>query len=162
MLRVRLTIAGETQLARAFDVLARDARDLRDPLQETHEHLRDVIGQQFLTQGEHGGARWADLTPEYARRKADRYGDGRPILVASGDLRAAWLARQPLELTDRRLVMGPREGSPEELRSSVHQTGAGHMPQRRIVNLTLGDRRGIDRIFAEHFSAVIRRMFGAG
>jgi hypothetical protein len=162
VLRLRLTIAGETQVARAFDVLARDAQDLRDPLAETHDHLRRVVGEQFASEGSHGGQRWQDLTPAYAERKAQHYGDGRPILVASGDLRAAWLARQPLELSAHRLVMGPREGSEEETRSVAHQTGAGHMPQRKIVNLTLGDRRGIDRIFAEHFSAVIRRLFGAG
>jgi hypothetical protein len=158
--RLALTIAGDVQLARAFDVLAHDAADLHEPLRETHEHLRQVVGEQFQSEGEHGGQRYQDLTPEYAKAKADRYGDGLPILVASGDLRAAWLARQPLQLTSHRLVMGPREGSPEAVRSLAHQTGAGHMPQRKIVNLTLGDKRGIDRIFVEWSSALTRRLIG--
>jgi hypothetical protein len=158
--RLTLTIAGETQLARAFDVLAHDAEDLREPLERTHEHLRQVVGEQFQSEGGHGGRRWQDLSPAYARQKADHYGDGRPILVASEGMRAAWLARQPLELTARRLVMGPREGSEEAVRSLAHQTGAGHLPQRRIVDLTLGDKRGIDRIFAEWFSARTRRLIG--
>lgn len=158
--RLTLTIAGDVQLARAFDVLAHDAADLHEPLRETHEHLRQVIGEQFASEGAHSGRRWQDLSPAYAKAKADHYGEGRPILVASGDLRAAWLARQPLQLTSHSLVMGPREGSDEETRSLVHQTGAGHMPQRKILDLTLDDKRGIDRIFATYFSARIRRMIG--
>lgn len=157
--RVTFGFAGEKQLSRAFEVLADDARDLTDPLRETHEHLRQVIGEQFQTEGRHGGSRWQDLSPAYARAKEDLYG-GRPILVATGDMRAAWLARQPLELTARRLVMGPKAGSPEEAKSLGHQTGARRLPQRKIVNLTTADKRQIDRIFVEYFSARARRMLG--
>lgn len=158
--RITFGFAGEVQVSRAFDVLADDARDLTEPLQETHEHLRQVIGEQFQTEGAHGGSKWSDLSPDYAREKADRYGDGLPILVASGDMRAAWLARQPLELTAHRLVVGPAAGSPEEERSLGHQRGDGRLPQRKIVNLTTGDKRAIDRIFVEFFSARARRMIG--
>lgn len=158
--RLTLTMAGGVQLARAFDVLASDAEDLREPLQHTHEHLRHVIGEQFQTEGGHAGQHWPALSPAYAKAKADHYGDGRPILVATGDLRAAWLALQPLELTHHRLVMGPRAGTLEERKTIAHQTGAGHNPERRIVDLTTGDKRGIDRIFAEYFSARVHRMIG--
>ncbi len=164
--RLTLTIAGEKQLSRAFDILADDARDLRDPLEQTHEHLRQVIGEQFQSEGAHGGSRWRELSPDYERAKADRFGDGLPILVASGDLRAAWLARQPLELTSHRLVMGPAPGASNEDGaviedySAVHQKGSGRVPQRKIVNLTTGDRRQIDRIFVEYLSARARRLLG--
>ncbi|MCA1572769.1 MAG: hypothetical protein LC798_21245, partial [Chloroflexi bacterium] len=164
--RITLTIAGERQLDRGFDVLADDARDLREPLERTHEHLRDVIGEQFLTEGGHAGSRWAQLSPAYAAAKAERYGDGMPILVATGDMRAAFLARRPLELTSRRLVMGPApgqtnvEGEVIEDYALRHQQGGGRTPQRKIVNLTTGDKRSVDRIFAEYFSARARRMIG--
>lgn len=162
-----LSVAGEMQLARGFDVLAADARDLRDPLQETHDYLRRVIGDQFESEGAHGGSRWQDLSTGYAEQKAEEWGDGLPILVASGDMRAAWLARQPVELTSHRLVMGPapgatnREGVPIDEYALAHQQGQGNMPQRKIVNLTTGDKRGIDRIFVEFFSSRTRKLIGA-
>jgi hypothetical protein len=159
--RLTMTIAGETQLARGFDILADDARDLSEPLAMTHQYLRQVVGEQFQSEGAHGGSRWRELDPDYAREKAAEYGDGLPILVATGDMRAAWLAMQPLELTSHRLVMGPRAGSEEELKSEAHQLGTGRSPQRKIVNLTTMDRRGIDRIFAEFFSARTRKLVGA-
>jgi hypothetical protein len=159
--RFTLSIAGETQIARGFDVLAADARDLREPLGETHDYLRGVIGEQFESEGAHGGSRWQDLSSGYAEQKAEKYGDGLPILVASGDMRAAWLARQPLEMTSHRLVMGPSEGSEEEMKSAAAQVGTSRAPQRRIVNLTTGDKRGIDRIFAEFFSARTRKLVGS-
>jgi len=164
--RLSVTVAGETQLSRAFDILADDARDLTDPLRETHDYLRGVIGEQFESEGAHGGSRWRDLNASYEERKAERWGDGLPILVASGDMRAAFLKRQPVELTARRLVIGPSpgetnmEGVPIEDYALAHQTGEGRMPQRKIVNLTTGDKRGIDRIFAEYFSARARRLLG--
>lgn len=157
--RLTMTIAGETQLSRGFDVLADDARDLREPLAMTHEHLRQVIGEQFQSEGAHGGSKWAQLSPSYAEQKAEKWGDGLPILVASGDMRAAWLARQPIELSSHRLVMGPPEGSEEEMKTVAAQVG-GRAPQRKIVNLTTLDRRGIDRIFAEFFSARTRKLVG--
>lgn len=159
MQRLTLTIAGETQLARGFDVLADDARDLQAPLAVTHEYLRQVIGEQFESEGAHGGSRWRELSPEYARQKAEKYGDGLPILVATGEMRAAWLARQPLELSSHRLVMGPASGSEEEMKSRAAQ-GGGRAPQRKIVNLSTMDRRGIDRIFATFFSARTRKLVG--
>lgn len=160
--RVTMKIAGETQIARAFDALADDARDLRKPLQRTHEHLRGVIGQQFLSEGGHSGHQWQRLSDTYAARKASDHGDGLPILVASDKLRAAWLARAPLELSPHRLVMGPPAGSEEEVKSIAHQTGAGHLPVRKIVDLTLDDRREVDRIFVSYLSAQARRLFGRG
>ncbi len=162
--RLSIDVAGETQLSRAFDILAHDTQDLREPLAETHEHLRQVIGEQFQSEGAHGGAQWANLSAQYAEQKAERWGDGRPILVASGDMRAAFLARQPIELTSHRLVMGPapgavnQEGTPIEEYALAHQTGRGNLPQRKIVNLTTGDKRAIDRIFASFFSAMARRV----
>jgi hypothetical protein len=167
--RITMTIAGETQISRGFDALASDARDLRDPLGEAHDHLRGVIGEQFQSEGSHGGSPWADLTPEYAREKAERWGDGLPILVASGDMRAAFLRRQPLELTSRRLVFGPGDGERNEEGEVIedyalrHQQGdeARGLPQRKIVNLTTGDKRAVDRIFVEFFSARARRIIGA-
>lgn len=158
--RITMSIAGEQQYVRAFDVLAADARDLSEPLGEVHGHLRTVVGQQFETEGGHGGSKWRELDEHYADRKAERWGDGLPILVASGDMRAAWLARDPLELTPRRLVMGPPPGSPEEVRSAAHQTGGGHVPQRKIVNLTGADRRIMDRIVVEYLSSRTRRLVG--
>jgi hypothetical protein len=158
--RLTMTIAGETQLARGFDVLAADARDLHEPLAVTHQYLRGVIGEQFQTEGSHSGSKWQELNPDYEREKAERWGAGLPILVASGETRAAWLAAQPLELSPHRLVMGPREGSEEEMKTEAAQLG-GRAPQRKIVNLTTMDRRGIDRIFAEFFSARTRKLVGS-
>ena len=157
--RLSMSVGGEKQISRAFDVLAHDAADLREPLAATHEYLRHVLGEQFQSEGAHGGSKWAELSPDYAKAKEERFGAGRPILVATGEMRAAWLARQPLELTAHRLVVGPRSGSEEEAKSEAAQLGEGNAPQRKIVNLTTGDRRGIDRIFVEFFSARARAVF---
>ncbi len=167
--RITMTIAGERQISRGFDILADDARDLRDPLGEVHDHLRGAIGEQFQSEGSHGGAPWEDLSPDYARDKAERWGDGLPILVASGDMRAAFLRRQPLELSSHRLVFGPGEGERNEEGMVIEDYALAHQqgdedrgtPQRKIVNLTTGDKRGIDRIFVEFFSARARRIIGA-
>lgn len=158
--RITFDFAGERQLSRAFNVLERDARDLREPLGRTADHLVDVVGEQFGSEGAHGlGGRWQDLSPDYQRQKADRY-PGMPILVATGEMRRAFLVHGTRQLTSTRLVWGPAEGSEEEQRALAHQSGKGSVPQRKIVALTTADKRGIDRIFAEYFSAKTRSLVG--
>lgn len=166
--RITFDVAGERQVSRAFDVLERDAQDLREPLRGVHEHLRQVIGEQFLTEGAHGGSKWRDLSEGYKPVKQERYDRIYPILVASGDMRAALLAREPLELGPRRLVFGidPSATNSEGVKiadyASAHQSGRGRTPQRKIISLTTMDKRGIDREFVEYFSSRTRRLVGLG
>jgi hypothetical protein len=162
MLRMRIDISGEVQYERGFAAMDAELEDLREPLGGVADLLKRAVGEQFLTEGEHGGLPWQPLSPAYAAEKEERY-PGHPILVASGEMRDAFLVSGTRELSRERLVWGVTDqrdshGDPISIRAAAHQSGEGVVPQRKIVALTNLDRRGIDREFASWLTHMRRRL----
>lgn len=167
MIGLRFTIAGEEQYARRFDVLADEVTHLKEPLSRISKRLTQTVGEQFLTEGSHGGGgRWAPLNPDYERWKDETY-PGRPMLVRTGAMRAAFLADGERELTQSRLTWGvdtqrDSEGHAIADRASAHQAGEGRMPQRKIIALRADDRRAFDHEFVAWFNGVRHSLLGQG
>jgi hypothetical protein len=168
MLRMRIDISGEVQYERGFAAMDAELEDLREPLGGVADLLKRVVGEQFLTEGEHGGTPWESLSKPYEIAKEERW-PGHPLLVASGEMRRAFLVDGTRELSRERLVWGVTdqidedEGSPGHgeriaIRAAAHQSGEGVVPQRKIVALTNLDRRGIDREFASWLTHMRRRL----
>lgn len=146
---IHITIDGDEVYARAFDLAARQAEDLRDPLSDVGRVLIDAVGRQFASEGvAELGSRWQPLSPAYAAWKEANY-PGRPILVRTGEMRAAALDRtRALRVTPRRLTY--TVDSPYAV---FHHRGDG-VPSRRFVVLSEGTKRNIDRVFAEWLAGV--------
>lgn len=164
MIGLRLSITGEDQYARFFDVMADEVTHLKEPLSRVSKRLTQTVGQQFLTEGAHGGGKWRPNSTPYQQWKDETY-PGRPLLVLSGDMRAAFLVHGQRELTDQRLVWGiddqtDHEGHRIADRALAHQAGEGHMPQRKIVALRADDRRFIDHEFVAHINYLRRSLMG--
>lgn len=85
---------------------------------------------QFESEGDWGGERWAELTPAYAVRKAMLY-PGKSILIANGDLRDA-ASRPTREVSPTRLVL-----TIEDEKAGYHQEGTDRMVARPIIPDTL-------------------------
>lgn len=162
MLSVRFSIAGEQQYARGFQALAHEMQDLREPLQRVRDRLVQTTGEQFASEGSHGTGGWQPLSPAYQAWKDEAY-PGRPMLVRTGDMRAAFLVDGTRELTATRLRWGvdDQRDSEGELiadRAMAHQAGRGNVPQRKIVALTHQDKRAFDRAFVEHIQHLRRSL----
>jgi len=166
--RLTFRVAGETQLSRAFEALDREMDDLREPLRDAAGVLKRSVGQQFLTEGAHGGGPWQALNARYRAWKESHFGPGLPILVRTRKLRSSLLEgdRAIIELTPKRLTWGVPpaarypDGTPVETVAEAHQAGKGHQPQRRIIQLTAADRRSVEREFHEWLISRRRRMIG--
>lgn len=162
MLRVGFSIAGEQQYARAFDAMANEMRDLREPLERVAARLVQTVGEQFRAEGAHGTSGWQPLNPGYQAWKDDAY-PGRPILVRTGDMRAAFLTDGTRELTASKLVWGVdtqtnSQGERIADYAMAHQAGRGRVPQRKIVALRSDDKRAMDRMFVEHIQYLRRSL----
>jgi hypothetical protein len=162
MLRVSFEVAGEGQYVRGFEAMEAELADMREPLGHIAEDLKQAVGEQFLSEGAHGGAPWVPLEPGYAAEKDERYGP-HPILVASGEMRRAFLVDGTRELGPQRLVWGVTDQVDEHgdriaIRAGAHQTGRGVVPQRKIVALTQTERRGFDREFVSWLTHMRRRL----
>lgn len=162
MLRVGFSIAGEQQYARAFDAMASEMRDLREPLERVADRLVQTVGQQFQDEGAHGTSKWEPLNADYEEWKEDAF-PGRPMLVRSGAMRAAFLVDGTRELTATRLVWGVDDQINDDGEriadyALAHQTGQGRAPQRKIVALRADDKRAMDRMFVEHIQYLRRSL----
>jgi hypothetical protein len=167
LVSIELNVAGETQLARAFEATSREADDLSEPLARYGEFLLREIGEQFQSEGARGGEPWRRLSRAYETWKTEAY-PGRPILVQSGAMRSAALSPRAVTVTPRRLVYeiddanvsGGTRGEGDRVdRGQLaywHQTGGGRLPERRIVQLNMEARRQLERVFAEWLTAIRR------
>lgn len=167
MLTLRVDFAGEAQYVRAFQIAQQAAQDLREPLEQVADLIRENAGEQFRTEGAHSAA-WPQLSPGYREWKDWNY-PGRPILVREGKLRQAFLVSPDVKVGPRRLVWQPDpdarydDGTPVGRVADAHQAGEGRLPQRKILNLTSQDRRDFDRVFvdwAAHLGRRITRVTG--
>ena len=164
MLSVRFTVAGEQQYARRFDALAHELQDLQEPLERVRDQLVLTVGQQFMEEGAHGTSKWQPLNASYEAWKESAY-PGRPILVRTGAMRQAFLVDGTRELTATRLRWGLDDQTNEDGEriadyALAHQTGEGHVPQRKIVALRFDDKRQMDRAFVEHITYLRRSLIG--
>lgn len=150
----RFSVAGDTQYSRAFVAAAEEVRDLTEPLTMVGEVILRDVGEQFRSEGVFGhGGRWQPLNADYARWKQQQVGD-EPILVFSGRMRDAMMARSAIHVTPRRLEYGP--DAPEY--AIDHQKGNPErgLPQRKMVEIPEVERRSWDRIFANWLNSIRR------
>lgn len=154
--RMRFEILGETMYSRAFEAYAEEVRDMSEPLAQVGEQLRLSVSEQFRTEGVRGAEPWQRLNAAYARWKLSVVGP-EPILVLTGAMRHAMTSREALHVSPHRLVY-----EPDDEKAVWHQTGAGNLPPRKMVDLTEGDRRQWDHTFAEWLNGVRHRPLGAG
>jgi len=162
MLSVRFSVAGEQQYARGFQAMAHEMGDLREPLGRVRDRLVQTVGEQFRAEGSHGTGGWEPLSPDYQAWKDEAF-PGRPMLVRTGDMRAAFLVDGTRELTATKLRWGvddqvDGEGNPIADRAFAHQAGRGNVPQRKIVAVTHQDKRAFDRAFVEHIQYLRRSL----
>lgn len=165
MLTVSFNVAGEGQYIRAFEAYDHELADLSEPLGDMADHLKRVVGEQFLTEGAHGlGSKWEPLNPDYQAWKDEHY-PGMPILVRTGAMRDAYLVHGTRELTHDRLVWGVTDQTDDQgdriaEYASAHQSGRGVVPQRKIIALNTDDRRALDRVFAHWLNGLRHRILG--
>lgn len=155
LVRLSFDVNGEKQVSRAFDAYAHEVADMSTPLRRIGESLLEAVRRQFETQGASGsGTPWRRLSTAYALWKRQHF-PGEPILVATGGMRADVLSPRSVHVTRDRLVY-----EPESEVAFYHQAGRGHNPQRKIVDLNAGDRRGFERVFAHWLTEVRRGAIG--
>jgi hypothetical protein len=110
--------------------------------------------QQFATEGEFGGAHWADLSPEYAARKAQQH-PGAGILVATGAMKRAASAPERRQ-TPTELVLTIADST-----LPYHQAGSDRMPARPLVfgsPLPAGPQAELDAVAETYVRDLLARL----
>lgn len=161
---INLNVAGEQQVARTFQIAEELSRDLSEPLEELMDQLLELVRAQFDTEGAAAGGPWQPLSDEYAKWKEAHF-PGRPILVRTGEMKAAMLDEQEA------VHVGPDMAvyAPVSRIAGYHQAGADwigpawgrgmyphHLPQRKMVDLSEEwKHENVDRVFARWISRML-------
>jgi phage gpG-like protein len=139
MFRFRLEIAGEVQMDRGIARFADGLSDYRPIWPVIEDDFYAQVKDQFKTEGEEGGEKWAPLSPEYAGYKEAHF-PGKPILERTGELTASLTnPNDPntVRIEERKsLTLGSRVPY-----AIYHQTGTKKMPARPEIKLTEAFKR---------------------
>jgi phage gpG-like protein len=129
-----MVIAGQVQMDRGIARFADGVADYRPIWPIIGDEFRAQVKDQFKTEGEEGGARWAALSPEYAGWKAVHY-PGMKILHRTGVMEDSLTkegAPGAVFIGERkRLTMGTSISY-----AVYHQRGTSRMPARPEIQLT--------------------------
>jgi phage gpG-like protein len=134
-----ISVDGEVQLSRALSRFGDRLFHMRPFFATAAEQVQKSVAAQFDAQGGRTGG-WRPLSPRYAAYKLAQVGS-KPILEYSGRMRRSLTGQggdSIRELDDNHLRWGTR--TPYAI---YHQRGTRRMPQRRIIDLTEDDRRGL-------------------
>lgn len=92
MLSVAITITGQKEEIAKLQKLKDKLTDFGSAMKTIgDEVVRYYAGEAYTSQGGVFDTIWPELSPAYAKRKADKY-PGRGILVASGDMQRSFEA----------------------------------------------------------------------
>ena len=153
--KIGFSVHGEDQYVRGFEATAEELRDLSEPLSNIGKMLRHDVAEQFLTEGAAGlHGRWRQLNPSYERWKREQGYDG-PILVREGDMLRAATDKRSVTVTPQRMIY-----EIDDPKAAYHQDGSGHLPQRRLVDLSPVQKRAWDREFASWLNRIRRGPLG--
>ena len=81
---LRMTVGGKT-VTHDLERFSRNGQNMGPALARIAQIQVDAVRDQFRTQGQHYGQRWAPLSPGYKVQKL-RAKPGRPTLVYTGKL----------------------------------------------------------------------------
>src|SRR4051812_43534381 len=95
--KVVITVDGKDEFNRVFSRLDANFDDLTPIWPDVRDKFWQIEGEQFDSEGSKGASgawkqlskRYAAQKERYAAQKVDRYGSGKKILEATGELRAS-------------------------------------------------------------------------
>ncbi len=137
---------GEEQVARGLDAISWRVQDVRPALEAMGDRFAELNTRQFESEGSASTGGWPALSPKYGAWKAEHY-PGAPIMVRDGDLKES-LTRRPFGVDEIDMTTAVFESGVEY--GIFHQQGAGHLPQRRLVDLPEAERRAWVKIAQQY------------
>lgn len=131
---LRMTVGGKT-VTHDLERFSRNGQNMGPALAKVAQIQVDAVRDQFRTQGQHYGQRWAPLSPAYKVQKR-RSKPGRPTLVYTGKLKrhAAPVRAENggvYHLTGKRVEVGYLDSQVPY--GKYHMNGGGNLPARPFM-----------------------------
>jgi hypothetical protein len=162
---VTVSMNGEVQYQRGFEMLSKQARDMTVPLSHIGRRLIEGVGRQFATEGGWSGNPWTNLSESYGAWKESKV-PGLPKLIGivrtgkpgmrpqtyqrSGRMLAEMIDPASLHVSPQRMIYAPTSGV-----AGYHEFGTDRMPARPPVELPLTELHEWDRTFVRWLNGLI-------
>ena len=166
MVEISIQTIGTENFVRGFNRYVEEIQDFSEVYEELYMDFTSLEMHQFDTQGSRGGQGWQALSPNYARWKA-RHHPGKPILVLSGQMRAALTepgsrgAEKTIRGRDKYARFGVKESGNIGKIASFHQFGTRRMPVRKVIDLTEQDKNRWAKSIQSWAYAKLNKAIGA-
>lgn len=152
MLNFQIEIENQVVFDRALSRFGENLKDFRQVWPGVTVELRRIVKEQFDGQGVGQSGKWKALSPAYKKWKDKKY-PGQPILVRTGDTRAALTSNTSHTInipTAQTLTFGVALKYP-----IYHQRGGKKLPQRKIFDFTEEQKVRLVKV-------IQRRLLNAG
>ena len=134
-IHLEITVAGEQQLARAFNRFTSAINDFTTLWPRLREVFYQMEMKQFASEGAHGGNSWVPLSQKYADWKS-RHFSGSPLLVLSGNLKRQLTGNEGIYRAHKDNMEIGAGGA----YAYLHQKGTSKMPSREPIRMAEGDK----------------------
>lgn len=154
--QIQITVDGEDQFNRVFSRMDANFDDLTPIWGDLRDEFWRIEKEQFDSEGGKGASgRWKSLSSRYNKQKIKRYGSGKKILEASGDLVSSLTGNNPgsyYRTTKKEFAIGTT------LPYSVyHQRGSGNLPKREPISISDAQKRSMMKVIQKSLISELRR-----
>lgn len=142
---IRITVDGKDELNRTFRRLDANFDDLSPIWPAVRDEFWQIEKEQFDSEGGKGNSgSWKALSARYAKQKIARYGAGKKILEATGELMKSLTGNNPgsyYQADKKGIAVGTTLA-----RGIYHQRGAGKLPKREPISFSDTQKRRMMKV----------------
>lgn len=154
--KIEIVVDGKAQFDRTFSRLDANFDDLTPIWPDVRDKFWQIEKEQFDSEGGKGSSgRWENLSARYNKQKIARYGAGKKILEASGDLVASLTGNAPgtyYSATKKEIAVGTT------IQYGIyHQRGSGNLPKREPISISDTQKREMMKVIQGSLIKELRR-----
>lgn len=153
---IQIAVDGEDQFFRSFKRLDANFDDLSPIWPDVRDEFWQIEKEQFDSEGSKGGGgKWQALSARYEIQKIARYGAGKKILEASGDLVASLTGNAPgsyYMANAKEIAVGTTIPY-----GMYHHRGEGKLPKREVISFSEVQKKRLMKIIQGSLIKQLRR-----
>lgn len=154
--RIQITIDGQDQFDRTFSRMDAAFDDLTPVWGDLRDEFWRIEKEQFDSEGGKGASgRWKSLSTRYNKQKIARYGSGKKILEASGELVSSLTGNNPnnyYQTSEKEFRIGTTIPY-----AAYHQRGSENLPKREPISFSDEQKRSMMKVIQASLISELRR-----
>lgn len=157
--QISLGIDGQAEFNRVFKRFGATLSDLTEVWEEVKLEFWEIEKEQFDSEGAAGASgKWKPLSPKYAARKIEKYGD-KLILQRTDALYKSMTGKTNdtvLEIKKDSIAIGSSLA-----RAKYHHRGGGRLPKREVISFSDAQKKRLQKRIQKKMVKLIKQAGAA-